>query len=52
METALTIAIIEAVLKYGPQIALTAFKELPDDPTPEDIRALKIDESEPFFKDG
>lgn len=51
METALTLALIELILKYGPTIAITMIKDTPEDPTPEQIRALKIDEGEPFFKE-
>lgn len=53
MSEALILAIIEAGFKYGPGIAAqiaAVFEE--GDPTPEKIRALKIDkEPEEYFGD-
>jgi hypothetical protein len=52
MSEALILAIIEAGFKYGPGIAAQIAAEFENgDPTPESIRALKIDkEPETYFE--
>ena len=45
-----TIAIIELLLKYGPEAFIKLIKGLQNDnPTPDEIRNLKVNEPERFF---
>lgn len=50
METALALSLIELILKYGPSAAVRLIRTLKtDNPTPDEIRALKVDEPESYF---
>ena len=50
MKTAAIIAIVELVMKYGPAAATVLVKGLnTDNPTPEQIRALKVKDPESYF---
>lgn len=50
MNEALIIALIELILKYGPTAAIQVIKGLEtDEPTPEQIRALKIKAPETYL---
>ena len=50
METALIIALIELILKHGPGAAIGLIKSLEtDNPTPEQIRALKVEAPGTYF---
>lgn len=50
MSDALAIAIIELVIRYGPAAAITLIKGLEtDNPTPEQIRSLKVEDPESYF---
>jgi hypothetical protein len=54
MEAALVIAIVQAILKFGPSAVLTISDAMSgaDDLTPQDIQALFIDkEPAEYFKD-
>ena len=53
MEAAVIIAIVELVMKYGPAAATTLVVGLnTDNPTPEQIRALKVKDPESYFEDN
>lgn len=50
-ETALILAIIDLVITQGPRIAIQMMKTLNvEDPTPEDIRTLKVPDPESYFQ--
>ena len=50
MNDALTIALIEVILKYGPTVALNLFSTLNvGEITPEKIRALKVKDPNEYF---
>lgn len=52
MKTALILALIELILKYGPNAAIAIIKGLEiDNPTPEQIRALKVKPPEHYLGD-
>lgn len=52
MSTELTIALIELIIRYGPTAAINIIKGLEtDNPTPEQIRALKVNSPEHYFGD-
>jgi len=52
MEAALTIALIEMLLKYGPSAYLSIIKGLETNtPTVEEIRALLVKAPESYFED-
>jgi len=51
MEAAAIIAIVELVMKYGPAAATSLVAGLnTDNPTPEQIRALKVKGPESYFE--
>ena len=53
MEAAAIIAIVELVMKYGPAAATALVAGLDtDNPTPEQIRALKVKDPESYFEDN
>lgn len=53
MDSALTVALIELILKYGPEIAIKLIKGLQvDNPTVEQIEALKVKDPEEYFNGG
>ena len=50
MNDALTVALIETIIKYGPVVALNLFQALNDkDITPEKIRSLKVKDPNEYF---
>jgi hypothetical protein len=50
VNTALALALIELILKYGPSVAISLVRAMKvENPTPEDIRALKVDDPETYF---
>ena len=51
MKTAAIIAIVELVMKYGPAAATSLVAGLnTDNPTPEQIRALKVKDPDSYFE--
>lgn len=53
MNTALTLALIELILRYGPSAAISIIQGLETtNPTPEQIRALKVQAPELYFGDN
>lgn len=53
MKPAVIIAIVELVMKYGPEMATKLVVGLNvEDPTPEQIRALKVKDPETYFEGG
>jgi hypothetical protein len=52
MGAELSIALLELIIKYGPTAAISLIKGLEtDSPTPEQIRALKVESPEHYFED-
>ena len=52
MKEALTIALIELILKHGPTVAINVIKGLENDnPSIEDIKALMVKGPEHYFGD-
>ena len=52
MSDALIVALIELIIKYGPTAAITLIQGLEtDNPTPEQIRVLKVKGPEHYFGD-
>lgn len=46
----LTVALIELIIKHGPNVAISIIRGLEtDNPTPEQIRALKVKPPEDYF---
>ena len=53
MEAALVIALIELIIKYGPNAAISIIKGLEtDNPTPEQIRSLVVKDPKSYFEDS
>ena len=52
MNKSLTLALIELIIKQGPETAINLIQELKiSDPTPEQIKSLMVKPPEEFFKD-